>query len=147
LQQTSAGFLAHSGLARIKLFPKIAEALLGKRTGTRINPLTSKLVLPLNKDEFSVGTAPLKAIYVLEPPSSQSSRKRIVIRKLGASEAFVQLTDSTFVTSVTDPDRLRRQFELTTKLATAVSVKSLSYPRKLSILDSVLERIIVDLQD
>ncbi len=141
-------FVAYPGPPRIKLFPDIASNLLGERAnGTPMNNQTPKLVIPLDQDEAvpPEGALPLKAIYVLKPPVSTRG-PRITIRLLSARRAFVELITNTFNAVIVEPDRLKRQFALASRLAARVPVKSLSFPRILAQLPLVQKAILSDLQ-
>lgn len=138
-------FLAYPGPPRIKLFPKIARSLLGKRVnGTPMNHQTPKLVIPLSENETVSprGVVPLRAIYVIKPPSARSSSHNISFRALSSRRAFVELLKNTFNTVIVEPQRLKRQFDLATRLAARVPVKILSYPRDLSRISEVRESIL-----
>jgi hypothetical protein len=69
----------------------------------------------------------------------------VVIRRLAKRDAFVELTKAAFNSVVTEPGRLKRQFALATELASAVPIKSLSYPRSLALLPAVRDAILADL--
>lgn len=140
------GFDAYPGPPRIKLFPQIARRLLGEQiTGTPMNNLTRKLVIPLGWKMFWRGAAPLKAIYVLLPRLQNFDGERITIKPLCPRRAFVELLRNTFNAVVVDPIRLRRQFELVARLTTSIPVRSLAYPRRLDYLPKVRQAILSDL--
>ena len=150
LKEEGNRFLAYPGPPRIKLFPRVARSLLGERVnGTPMNSETSKLVIPLDQNERVSPRAafPLKAIYVLTPPRSGSRSHRINIRSLSAQRAFIELIQNTFNTVIVEPERLKRQFVLASRLAGIVPVKSLSYPRKLARLPAVREAVHSDLNE
>jgi hypothetical protein len=145
LKEDGHGFLAYPGPPRIKLFPGIAKALLGDRvTGTPMNPQTSKLVIPLGPRQSAHAALPLRAIYVLRPPTPGSWRTRVTIRSLSQRRACMQLIGSTFNLVVVEPTRLKRQFDLAARLASRIPVKSLSFPRRLARLPAVREAILSD---
>jgi hypothetical protein len=143
----SSGFreghpLAHPGPARIKLFPQIAARLLGaRRAGMPMNPQTSKLVIPLADGEYCGDSVPLKAIYALRPPAGRSAGRRIAIRALPLRRACIELIANTFNLIITDQARLARQFLWAADLASAIPVKSLSYPRDLAQIGRVVAAI------
>jgi hypothetical protein len=148
LQNRNGKFLAHPGPPRIKLFPEIARDLLGEQAaGTPMNNDTDKLVIPLDRNGHLVQRepVPLKALYILAPPPEGPDNRNIEIRDLPRSQAVIELVSNTFNTIVEDPDRLRRQFELTTRLAGDIPVKLLSYPRDLSAIPDVQEAVQHDL--
>jgi len=147
LKEKGDRFVAYPGPPRIKLFPEIARRLLGDRVdGIPMNNDTSKLVIPLGLDETVSPecTFPLKAIYILRPPA-RSHNSRIMIRQLSPRHAFVTLIKNTFNAVVVDPERIKRQFALASRLAANVPVKSLSYPRALQHLPTVREAVRSDL--
>ena len=142
---TTRGILAYPGPARIKLFPQIACKFLGAgSSGVPMNPDTQKLIIPLDDNWVSAAAAPLAAIYVLAPPDEVAGRD-IRIVSISQREAFVMLLGSAFNCVISDPDRLRRQFEATQALANATIVRKLCYPRSLESLPLVREAILADL--
>jgi hypothetical protein len=145
VNQTATGFLAYPGIPRVKLFPKIAKAIFGPNVrGKRLEPLTPKLIIPLNSAQAARRPAPLKAIYVLTPPDVAQDSRRVSIRRLSPRRAFIELVRNTFNMAVTDPQRLERQFLLASLLALDVPVKSVSYPRKYRMLAPARDAILED---
>ena len=135
-------FVAQPGPPRIKLFPKIAKALLGPRAaGTPMNPETPKLVIPLPPPLSSHAAAPLRAIYVLRPPRSRTRTKRVTIRTLSHRQACLALIANTFNPVIVERARLARQFKWTSRLSANIPVKSLSYPHDLAFLLEVVTAI------
>lgn len=138
--------LAHPGPSRIKLFPNIARTLLGhRRRGAPMNPGTAKLIIPLSDREHCSHAMPLRALYVLRPPTSRHVQKRVSIHPLAQRQACLDLITNTFNTIMAEPARLARQFHWAARLAAAVPVKSLSYPRSLTHIPAVLAAIHEDL--
>ncbi len=148
LKEKGHGYVACPGPPRIKLFPEVARALLERQfKATPMNNLTPKLIIPLDCDQSYRTAAPLRAIYVLAPPPASSRGHRISIRRLSPRRAFIVLLKNTFNIAVIEPDRLKRQFILATRLAAKVPVKSLSYPRILARLPAVREAVRLDLNN
>jgi hypothetical protein len=87
----------------------------------------------------------MKALYVLPPPATSTTTANVVIRRLSERDAFIELTKAAFNSVVTEPDRLKRQFSLAAELASAVPIKSLSYPRSLALLPAVRDAVLSDL--
>jgi hypothetical protein len=139
--------IAHPGPSRIKLFPGIAGTLLGhrRRRGARLNPGTNKLIIPLSGREHWGRAVPLRAIYVLRPPAPGRASRPVTIRPLAPRRACLDLIANTFNTIMTEPARLARQFKRAARLAAAVPMKSLSYPRSLAHLPAVLAAVQKDL--
>ena len=135
--------IAHPGPARIKLFPEPARAFLGEDAhGLPMNGATTKLVIPL--DGGSTTPVPLRALYLLAPPTARV-RRGVTIRRLAPRRAFVELVRSSFNIVVHEPARLARQFESAAWLSTAVPVKRLAFPRTLAGLAAVREAVEADL--
>jgi hypothetical protein len=148
LKEKGRGYVACPGPPRIKLFPEVARALLERQfKATPMNNLTPKLIVSLNCRQSYRSEVPLKAIYVLTPPSKNSCGGGISIRRLSPRRAFIVLLKNTFNIAVIEPDRLKRQFILATRLAAKVPVKSLSYPRILARLPAVREAVRLDLNN
>lgn len=148
VKEEGQGFMAYPGPPRIKLFPDVAKSLLGERiTGTPMNNLTPKLVIPLGGDPKWLWQqpAPLRAIYVLPPPRERGGTDRVTIRRLSVRRAFVELLKSSFNAMVVEPARLKRQFDQTARLAGKIPIKALSFPRTLDRLPLVREAILSDL--
>lgn len=137
--------LAHPGFPRIKLFPDSAKALTKCwNAGKPLMPGSDKLVFPLSERAHASGPRPLKAIYVLATPVRGKPRRHVTIRRLSQQRACLALIANTFNPVMTEPSRLARQFEWATKLATAIPVKSLSYPRNLAKIGQVVDAICED---
>jgi len=139
-------FLAYPGPPRLKLFPRIARRLLGRQAlGTPMNNLTRKLVIPLGERQACRAPVPLRAWYVLRPPNQRSAPKGVSIRTLTPRQALISLVANTFNCTVRDSDRLGGQLTHAAGIASRIPIKSLSYPRELSRLAEVVERIGADL--
>ncbi len=146
LKRRNGHFLAQPGPARLKLYPETAKTLFGESVpGTPMNNLGPKLIFPLTRHQSSSSATPLKALYVLDPPTTPSRDQRIAIRPLPQRQAFLELTANTFNSVVTHPDRLKNQFAFASQVAAGVPVRRLSYPRRLDALPSVREAILSDL--
>lgn len=146
LREGDQGFSAYSGPPRIKLFPEIARNLLGGQvTGIPMNPLTRKLVIPLDRHQSHQAAVPLKTLYVLTRPSASARSERVTLRRLSQRSAFLALLKNAFNTDIIESERLRRQFLLCTRIASKVPMKLLSYPRSLASLPLVRDAILSDL--
>lgn len=147
LREGDQGFSAYPGPPRIKLFPEIARNLLGEQvTGIPMNPLTRKLVIPLDRHQSHQAAVPLKALYALTRPSvGRESGGRVMFRRLPQRKAFLMLLKSAFNTDIIESERLRRQFLLCARIASTVPMKLLSYPRNLASLPLVRDAILSDL--
>lgn len=150
LRDGEGGLLVHPGPPRIKLYPEMARRVAGRSMrGVPMNPLTRKLILPLGRGQACPKPVPLRALYVLTRPTARQRGNGVTIRGLFGQRAFLALVRHTFNTDVTDAARLRRHFVLAARVASAVPVKLLSYPRlpgTMSRLPAVRQAVLTDLQ-
>jgi len=127
------GLSVHPGIPRIKLFPEIASIVLrSQAAGTPMNPLTRKLVIPLDRSHAHQEVARLKALYVLAHPSVSKHSTRVVVRRLSQRLGMLALLKNTFNRFVVEPPRLHRQFDLNGQIVSTVPIKMLSYARNLT---------------
>jgi hypothetical protein len=129
------------GVARLKLFPEVRDALLPRLHGVKMNPFTDKEVLYLENRAST--PIPLRAVYQL--PRSRRQISTIRTRALPARTAFFSLIRNTFNVVVSDPQRLRRQFEFARTVAESVPVRTISYPRNLASLPEVVSAITAEM--
>jgi hypothetical protein len=145
LERRGGRWMAHSGPARVKLFPTIARKLLPSATGRLMNPGTSKLVIRLDHAAALESSVPLRALYVLTPPDSVRRRNaRIVITPLSEPNAFLQILRATFNLISVSRTRLSNQFGVGTRMAREIPVRRLSYTRALSGIDRVCDAVLKD---
>ena len=147
LRDDDGDFLACPGAPRLKLFPEVAESTnLAARTGaTPMNPLTSKLMIPLDSAAYVSCPMPLRGLYVLGAPGASAGRRGVTIRRLPRRRAFLELVRNTYNRDVVRTDRVARQMALNTRLVMTVPVKLLSFPRRLSLLPAVRDDVLSDL--
>lgn len=136
------GYIAHPGPMRIKLFPRVARALLGRADGARMNGRTAKQVLALTHEQVGSRPAPLGALYTLHTGSPRSLAR---VERLTRAEALIEIVRAAFNLTRTDRARLERQFVFATALAAAVPVRRLRVPRSLSALSAVRDAVLRDL--
>lgn len=147
LRQEGHRVLAYPGAPRVKLYPTIARRVLGPTvTGLRLKGLTPKLIVPLDAKRSRRTITPLSAIYIMTPPAKGRQPAGVRIRTLTPRQAFLELVRNTFNLAVEETGRLERQFSQATRVAMAVPVKSLSYPRRFSMLSAAREAILADLE-
>lgn len=138
-----ARYMAHPGPSRIKLFPRVARALLGRADGAPMNVGTAKRVLTLPRELTGRRPAPLGALYVLQAAPSCST---VQVKRLTRAEALIEIVRATFNLLCTDRARLERQFAFATAVADAVPVRRLRVPRSLSALPAVCDAVLRDLR-
>jgi hypothetical protein len=134
---------AYPGLPRIKLFPEIARTVFGEQVqGTPMNPLTPKLVIPLDSTRCVRQPIALREFYVLQKPVERERRTHLKIRRASPRRAFLELLRNTYNRDVVERQRLKRQLFLHAPLALNVPFKLLSFPRRLSALPAVHSAIL-----
>ena len=143
LREEGGEFVAQPSMPRIKLFPEIARRLLGEgATGVPMNEDTPKLVISLGPDRVCAGSTPLRTIFML---AASEKPARVSIRRMKERRAFLAITRNTFNPVVAGQQRLLQHFDLATRVAAAIPVKSLTYPRRLEELPQVVDAIQADL--
>jgi hypothetical protein len=139
-------FFVAPGPARIKLYRRVARALVGARRESRMHRDTAKLVLPLRQGERTHRPARLRAIYVIDRPRRGRASGEIRIDPLSPGAAVVELVRASFNLVIDTPDRERRRFALASELARVVPVRRLTYPRSLAALPDVCDKILDDVR-
>ena len=146
VRRRGGNFFVAPGPARVKLYRRVARALVGARRESRMHQDTAKLVLPLRPGERTDRPARLRAIYVIDGPRRGRPGRDVRIDVLSPASAVVELVRASFNLVIDTPERERRRFALASELARAVPVKRLTYPRSLAALPHVCDTILDDLR-
>ena len=141
LELLGNGVQAYPSLARLKLHPDSADAAFGRRRSLPMNTFTDKMILPLRASEHVSAAVPLGAIFVI--PSSAGSAA-ITIRRVRGHRSLLPIIQNSFDTSFLDRRRLEQQFEFACRLAKAVPISVLSFPRRLECLPAVADALLED---
>ena len=129
----------------MKLFPSVAQTLLSRSRGSKLNSGTSKLVISLAKEESTAESVPVRALYVLpEPDAAPAGRRRIRVSAVTGQKAFLEVTRAAFNLIHVDRTRLARQFTMAARLAADVPIRRLSYPRRLASIGAVCDAVLSD---
>lgn len=140
LEESRNAYLVQPGLPRIKLYPRIARRLLGvRRQGPRLNPGTAKLIVPLPEGRTARRPLPLDTLYVL------ARARSVRIAPLSGASAMLEILRATFNTVETGRERAARHFAFARKLAGAVRMRRLAYPRRLAAIGAVRDAVLADL--
>jgi hypothetical protein len=136
--------LAYPGPPRLKLFRPVARKVLRIKNGVALDsPFAPKLVITLKPRQCCSHPVPLRALYVLGPPT-RTAGTRVTLTRLSGRLAFVELVRNTFNTTITDRQRMERQLSWCAHLAARVPVIRVSYPRRWQVLPDVRELILAD---
>jgi len=143
---TGSHYCAYPGQPRIKLFPEVAEAVLGGCPGgPPMNSLTPKRILPLGAGQYCPTPVPLRSLYLLHHPRPGAPGEPVVVRRLSERRACLALLRHSFNTKLRHRDRMQHRFSSATELASRIPVKLLSYPRDLARLPDVRAAILANL--
>ena len=143
-QNANGEVMVQPGPPRIKLLPESARALLGEHvSGARMNPYTTKMIIPLYARMSRREPAQLRSIYVLSDPGE--AQHEIKITALSTRQGCIDLLRNTFNPVVAEPHRIKRQFQAYSELSTRVPIRSLSYPRDFSKISEVVDAVKSDI--
>ena len=146
IQERNSNLSVYPGIPRIKLFPEIANVFLGSKCmGTPMNPITNKLIIPLDDTQAYRELAPLKRLYVLTRPARAVKSKRVTMRLLSRRLTLVALLRSAFNSFLVDRARLQKQFDLYGRIASTVPVKMIRYARTVTAAPTARDAILADL--
>jgi hypothetical protein len=145
VREISSVFHAYPGPPRIKLFPGMARRFLGERMdGVPMNSGTRKVIIPLNPLQVCDQAVPLEAIYTLVRAREAAGEPRVRSVTSSSREAFGDLMKNTFNYVMLDANRQERLFKATARLAGAVPVRKLFYPRLATHLPFVRDAILAE---
>ena len=146
LEKRNGAWAAHAGPPRLKLFPSVAQKVLARGVGDRLNDGTSKLVLRLSPKETRDRPVPLRSLYVLGDPPRRAATAptRVSIVPLSGEEAFLEVIRAAFNLIQVDRARLANQFTIASRLINDIPVRRLVFPRRLRRLGDVCDAVIAD---
>jgi hypothetical protein len=130
----------------VRLWPRVAEAMLGKGSGlTEVAHYTEKKRLNRSAGiQFSTRPAQLRRMYFLAPIEEDGQIANVRLTPLSSRDVVVELVKYTYLIDVTDRVRLRREFERLSRVATQPLFYRLSFPRDFSRLAEVRRAILTD---
>jgi hypothetical protein len=134
---TADAVVAHPGPDRLKLFEEPAQRFLSSAVSRgHFNPLSGKLMFqPSGAPRKARHARPLSALFHLgEAPEMSLTRIR-------GAELLKAILSSTMNTRLHTPARLARQFGFAERLARALPVYEMSYPRAYPALEQVAAKI------
>lgn len=130
LQVRDGRVLATPAYPGARLWPDVLDAV---RAGTRGRQLAhySPKRRVVSRQTIAGRSLPIARIYVLE------HARAIEVRRVSARAALVELLRQVYRLDVTDAARERRHFETLAAACSAVSVRTLAYPRDFHALEEV----------
>ncbi|HZT76376.1 MAG TPA: hypothetical protein VFA27_06950 [Vicinamibacterales bacterium] len=142
LRRVGPRWLVDPGLPRVKLAPRVARRLLGTNArGEAMIHGTTKRIIPLAATQAMTRALPLTAIYVLDAPTRGG---RIAVEPLARREGLLEIVRAAYNLVVLDRDRYANQFAFAARLAAAVPVRRLIYPRAIERLPAVCDAVLED---
>ena len=139
-EETEAGWIAHPGPSRMKLYPEMADHFFGPGAPrVPMNADTPKAILSIPPESMVTSAVPLAALVVLRPPAGDEAG--VELARISPREAFVAFTTNTFNDLARGPDGLRHHLEWASRLASGVPAWRLSYPRDRGVFPEVVERV------
>jgi hypothetical protein len=145
LSRRDRGLVVHPGPSRLKLYRRVAHAIIGRRRESRMHRDTAKLVVPMRAHERMQQPVRLRAFYVLARPP-RNERPSIQFERLSPGDAVVEIVRASFNLVVASPERERIRFGRASELARSVPVIRLTYPRSLAALPDVCDALLEDLK-
>jgi hypothetical protein len=145
LRVTFAGdqTFAHPGPCRLKLFDEAARRFLADAVGAgSFNSVSGKIMVrPHAAAAPSHRQVPLAGLFLLEEPLPGAPADAVSMRRLAGVELARTLIASTMNSRYHTPARLSNQFRFADRLARALPVFAVAYPRHFAVMDRVGEEI------
>jgi len=134
----------------LRLWDDAQEHLFGENGKIKsVAHYTRKLRVDIEEkpESYSTEPKPLRRLYDIVHSPEMDERSDIVIEKLSARDSFMALVRCAFRLDITDRQMLTRQFKFLKRVASAVSVRRLSFRKDFQLLSAVREAILHDLKD
>lgn len=140
---TEGALLAYPGPYRLKLLDEPGKRFLpGAMADGYFNSLSGKIMVqPRAAVPHHREPTPLAALFHLGHPNDQPVVKTVSCTRLGGVELARVIISSTMDTRYARPDRLTRQIEFAARVAEALPVYELRYPRSVEAMDDVAAEI------
>jgi hypothetical protein len=139
------GFIVQPGPPRIKLYRDIADRIFGTAyRGVPMNPVTEKLIIPLDESQANGRPRALRALYLLRDEREGRALRQPSISRLSPAQALPVILAGAAAHCPSGPERLKRQFDFVTRLVQQVPVKTLSYRRNQHEMFTVRDAVLAD---
>lgn len=153
LEERAGKYVAFPGPPRLRLLPKVGRLYLGNNTDavimnpTEKNSKAPKLVYCLTSSQSFSAVVPLGAIYVVTAPRKVYRKQQVVIGAMTPLQALMSMLSFTHNDELSGASRLSRQLDAAQSLISAVTIRSLAYPRVLASLHEVKNAVLEDLKN
>jgi hypothetical protein len=127
---------------RVKLQVDSARLFFERGSGVLLTPFTQKRSFELDRSKQQRASVPLRLLYVLPAPAERDTTRSIEIRPVSRAVAVRELVANTFTTHIVSRERLARQFEHATSIASSVDAFELRYPTGLDYLPAIRRAVI-----
>jgi hypothetical protein len=142
LDRRDREFVAMPSTGRVKLHPDSAELFFERGAGAPLTPFTQKRSFELDGSKRQLTSLPLRLLYALPAPEERDGATSIDIRPLTRAAVVRELVANTFTTHFVSRDRLVRQFEHATSIASTVHGFELRYPTGLEYLPAIKRAVV-----
>jgi hypothetical protein len=142
LDRREGEFRAMPSSGRVKLHADSARLFFDRDAGARLTPFTEKRSFELDASKQQRTSAPLRLLYVLPTPAERDNTHSIEFRPIPRASVVRELVANTFSTHIVSRERLARQFEHATSIASRVDGFELRYPTGLDHLSAIRRAIV-----
>jgi hypothetical protein len=146
LDRRWAALYAMPGTGRVKLQPDSAPLFFDRGSGAPLTPNTRKRSFELGGSKHHRTSAPLRLLYLLPSPAERDNTDSIEIRQISRAAAVRGLIANTFTSHIVSRERLARQFDHATSIASSVDAFELRYPTGLEYLPEIRRAIVEQAQ-
>jgi hypothetical protein len=145
IEDRDGGLFVKPSYQGLRLWPETVSALFdGKAHLDEVAHYTEKKRLGGDKNQlpFCNHAVPLKRAYLLASVEEMDAADSIIITPIPPREALMEMVQYSYRMDINDSDRLKRDFELYSRIATLPLFYRLAHPRDLSLLTSVQQAIL-----
>jgi hypothetical protein len=142
LDRRDGEFAAMPSTGRVKLHPDSAELFFERGSGAPLTPFTQKRSFELDSSKQQRTSMPLRLLYLLPAPAERDNMPSIAIRPVSRTAIVRELIANTFTTHIESRERLARQFEHATSIASSVDGFELLYPTGLEHLPAIRRAVV-----
>lgn len=135
-------FRAMPSTGRVKLHPDSAELFFERGAGAPLTRFTQKRSFELDGSKQQRTSMPLRLLYVLPAPPERDNMTSIEIRPVSRAVIVRELIANTFTPHIESRERLARQFEHATSIASMVDGFELRYPTGLEHLPAIRRAVV-----